>query len=99
MEAAKNATAEKATVKIQKTTATTQKKAGEYKVIGEGFREKSEAGKRLKEVSRKGFKDAGLMVRDNEFVILFGTYGNEHMAKANAEAIVKAGFEAQIVGA
>lgn len=91
MAEAKNATAKKATVKAQK-------KAGEYKVIGEGFQEKSEAGNRLKEVSRKGFKDAGLMVRDDEFVILFGTYGNEHMAKANAEAIDKAGFKAQIVG-
>lgn len=91
MAAAKRATAEKATVKIQK-------KAGEYKVIGEGSRKKSEAGKRLKEVSRKGFKDAGLMVRGDEFVILFGTFGNEHMAKANAEAIAKAGFETQIVG-
>lgn len=89
MAAAKNAAAEK-------TTAKTQKKTGGYKVIGEGFRGKSEAGKRLKEISRKGFKDAGLMVRGDKFVILFGTYGNEHMAKANAEAIVKAGFEAQI---
>ena len=90
MAATKNTTAEK-------TTAKPTKKAKEYKVIGESFQKKSEADERLKEVSKKGFKDVGLMVRDDEFVILFGTYRNEHITKVNAEKITEAGFKVQIV--
>lgn len=86
MAAARNATAAKEAVKPVK----------EYKVIGKGFKSKSEANTELKKVFEKGFKSAGLMVQGNEFVILFGTYTTAQIAKANAAAVEKAGFTATV---
>lgn len=86
MAAGKNATAAKGAVKPAK----------EYKVIGKSFKDKSEANTEIKKVFEKGFKSAGLMVRGNEFVILFGTYTTAQIAKANAAAIEKAGFTATV---
>ena len=45
------------------------KKAQGYKVIGEHFKGKNEANNAIKEIHKKGFKSAGLCVRENEFVI------------------------------
>lgn len=86
MAATKNATAAKET----------KKQAKEYKVTGKRFKNKSKANTELKEVFKKGFKSAGLMVQGSEFVILFGTYTTAQTAKANAAAIEKAGFTAAV---
>lgn len=86
MAAGKNATAAKEAVKQVK----------EYKVTGKSFKDKSEANTELKEVFKKGFKSAGLMVQGSEFVILFGTYTTAKIAKANAAAVEKAGFTATV---
>lgn len=86
MAAAKNATAAKEATK----------QAKEYKVTGKSFKGKQEANTELKKVFEKGFKSAGLMVRGNEFVILYGTYTTAQVAKANAAAVEKAGFTATV---
>lgn len=86
MAAAKNATAAKEATK----------QAKEYKVTGKSFKSKQEANTELKKVFEKGFKSAGLMVRGNEFVILYGTYTTAQVAKANAAAVEKAGFTATV---
>lgn len=86
MAAGKNATAAKEAAKPAK----------EYKVTGKSFKDKSEANTELKKVFEKGFKSAGLMVRGNEFVILYGTYTTAQVAKANAAAVEKVGFEATV---
>lgn len=86
MEAAKNATAEKAE----------SKKVKSYKVTGERFKSKKNAAEKLRKVHEKGFKSAGLMVAGNEFVILFGTYATEQDARVNAEAISGKGFRAEV---
>lgn len=83
-------TAEKKETTAKKDTAEKQIKA--YKVTGKKLKSKTEANKELKEVFKKGFKNAGLMVQGDEFVILFGTYPTEQIAKANAEAVKKSGF-------
>ena len=82
----------KATVTKEET-----KQAKEYKITGESFKSKEEANTELKKAFAKGFKKAGLMVRGREFMVLFGTYTMEQIAKANAEAIKKAGFDVQII--
>ena len=68
----------------------------EYKVIGERFKSKEKANSSLEKAFEKGFKNAGLLVQGNEFVILYGTYNTEQIAKANAEAVKKQGFVASI---
>ena len=72
------------------------KKAQGYKVIGEHFKGKDEAHNAIKGIHKKGFKSAGLCVRENEFVILFGSYDTETVARANLAAIKAAGFTAKI---
>lgn len=67
-----------------------------YKVIGEHFKGKNEANNAIREAHKKGFKTAGLCVRENEFVILFGSYDTAAMARANLAAIKTAGFTAEI---
>lgn len=91
-----------ATKKAENNTQATQeaqnktKKAQGYKVIGKHFKSKEEANNAIREVFKKGFKSTGLCVRGNEFVILFGSYDTEAAAKANLDAIKKAGFTAEI---
>ena len=72
------------------------KKAQGYKVIGEHFKDKNEANNAIKEIHKKGFKSAGLCVRENEFAILFGSYDTAAMARVNLAAINTAGFTAEI---
>lgn len=72
------------------------KKAQGYKVIGKHFKGKNEANNAIKEIQKKGFKSAGLCVRENEFVILFGSYDTAAMARANLAEIETAGFTAEI---
>ena len=72
------------------------KKAQGYKVIGEHFKDKNEANNAIKEIHKKGFKRDGFCVRENEFVILFGSYDTEAIARANLAAIQTAGFTAEI---
>lgn len=90
MATAKNVTKEETKAKMVK-------RGKEYKVIGDRFAGKHDAEEKIKEVSQKGFKSAGLMVQGGEFVVLFGTYDNEQAAKKNAEAIAGAGFAAEII--
>lgn len=73
-----------------------KKQTKEYKVIGKRFTDKAKANTELKDVFKKGFKGAGLMVAGNEFVILFGTYTTEQIANANKAAVEKAGFVVEI---
>nr|DAR37971.1 MAG TPA: Sporulation-specific N-acetylmuramoyl-L-alanine amidase [Caudoviricetes sp.] len=92
----------KKTAKQNNAHATTQesagviKKAQGYKVIGKHFKNKNEANNAIKEIHKKGFKVAGLCVRENEFVILFGSYDTAAMARVNLAAIKTAGFTAEI---
>lgn len=72
------------------------KQIKEYKIIGDKFKDKTKANEELKQIFSKGFKGAGLMIQENEFVILFGTYATEQIAKANLAAVQKAGFTAGI---
>lgn len=67
-----------------------------YKVIGEHFKGKNEANNAIREAHKKGFKTVGLCVRENEFVMLFGSYDTETVAKANLAALKTAGFKAEI---
>ena len=76
--------------------AETIKKAQGYKVIGEHFKGKNEANNAIREAHKKGFKTAGLCVRGNEFVMLFGSYDTETVAKANLAALKTAGFKAEV---
>lgn len=85
MAATKNATAKEA-----------KKQVKEYKVTGKRFKSKQEANKEISKAFEKGFKSAGLMVQKNEFVVLFGTYATEQIAKANAAAVEKAGFSVTV---
>lgn len=73
------------------------KQAKEYKITGGSFKTKEEANMELEKAFAKGFKKAGLMVRGREFMVLFGTYASAQIAKANLEAITKAGFEANVL--
>lgn len=82
----------KRTIKAKEGT----KQIKEYKITGDKFKDKTKANEELKQIFSKGFKSAGLMIQDNEFVILFGTYETEQIAKANLEAVLKAGFTAKI---
>lgn len=86
-----------AVAKKTEETKETKKKTKEYKVTGKRFKEKSKAEEELKEVFKKGFKGAGLMVVSDEFAILFGTYATEQIAKANKAAVEKAGFTAEMI--
>lgn len=85
-------------IRKENTTETTQevnteaKKPETYKVVGKAYKDKAEANKAIREVHKKGFKNTGLCVEGNEFVLLFGTYDTEQIAKANLDAIKKAGF-------
>lgn len=67
-----------------------------YKVTGDRFDSKNEADLAVEEAHKKGFRSAGLCVRGSEFVILFGSYDTAPIARANLEAIKKAGFSANI---
>ena len=69
----------------------------EYKIIGENIKKKKQAEKKLAETFSKGFKGARLIVSGNEFMILFGTYKTEQMAKDSVAAIKKAGITASIM--
>lgn len=71
---------------------TETKKSEEYKVIGKGYKDKAEANKAIREAHKKGFRNTGLCVRGNEFVLLFGTYDSAQTARTNLEAIKGAGF-------
>lgn len=71
---------------------TETKKQEEYKVVGKGYKDKAEANKAIREAHKKGFRNTGLCVRGNEFVLLFGTYDTAQTARANLEAIKGAGF-------
>lgn len=71
---------------------TETKKSEEYKVIGKGYKDKAEANKAIREAHKKGFRNTGLCVRGNEFVLLFGTYDSAQTARANLEAIKGAEF-------
>lgn len=73
------------------------KQIKEYKIIGDKFKDKTKANEVLKQVFSKGFKGTGLMIQENGFVILFGTYATEQIAKANLAVVQKAGFTAEIV--
>ena len=94
--------AAKKTTEQNDTPATTQegtvaiKKAQGYKVIGKHFKDKNEADNAIKEIHKKGFKSAGLCVRENEFVILFGSYDTAAIARADLATIKTAGFTAEI---
>ena len=92
--------AAKKTTEQNNAPATTQetevKNVKGYKVIGKHFKGKNEANNAIKEIHKKGFKSAGLCVRENEFVILFGSYDTAAMARANLAAIKTAGFTAEI---
>lgn len=68
------------------------KKAETYKVVGKGYKDKEEANKAIREAHDKGFRNTGLCVRGNEFVLLFGNYDTANSAKANLDAIKKEGF-------
>lgn len=80
------------------TTETTQetkieaKKTQVYKIVGKRCKDKTEANKAIKEAHKKGFRNTRLCVKDNEFVLLFGTYDTPQIAKANLDAIKSAGF-------
>lgn len=80
----------------KETVTKVKKEVKEYKVIGKSLKSKTEANAELREVFKKGFKSAGLMVQGGEFVILFGTYTTAQIAKANAAAVEKAGFTATV---
>lgn len=71
---------------------TETKKPEEYKVVGKGYKDKAEANKAIREAHKKGFRNTGLCVRGNEFVLLFGTYDTAQNARANLDAIKGAGF-------
>ena len=73
-------------------TKTEVKKAETYKIIGKGYKDKIEANKAIREAHKKGFRNTGLCVRGNEFVLLFGTYDTTQTARANLDAIKEAGF-------
>lgn len=85
-----------AAAKNAEKTKVEKKQTKEYKLIGRRFKDKTKAKAELKEVFKKGFKGAGLMVAGDEFVILFGAYTTEQIAIANKEAVEKAGFVAEI---
>lgn len=72
------------------------KKKTQYRIIGKAFREKQEAVKELADIRKKGFKSAGLMVRGNNFVILFGTYPTEQIAEKGVAVIKKMGIAAEV---
>lgn len=84
--------------KKENTAETTQevdtepKKPEEYKVVGKGYEDKTEANKAIREAHKKGFRNTGLCVRGNKFVLLFGTYDSAQTARANLEAIKEAKF-------
>lgn len=96
MAAAKKVTEQNNTPTTTQESAAMIKKAQGYKVIGEHFKNKNKANNAIKEIHKKGFKCAGLCVRKNEFVILFGSYDTAAMARANLAAIKTAGFTAEI---
>ena len=96
MAATKKATAQNNAPATTQEGAATIKKAQGYKVIGKHFKGKNEANNAIKEIHKKGLKRAGLCVRENEFVILYGSYDTAAMARANLAAIKTAGFTAEI---
>ena len=55
---------------------TEAKKPETYKIVGKGYEDKAEANKAIREAHKKGFRNTGLCVKGNEFVLLFGTYNN-----------------------
>lgn len=71
---------------------TEAKKLEAYKIVGKGYEDKTEANKAIREAHKKGFRNTGLCVRGNEFVLLFGTYDTMQIAKVNLDAIKSAGF-------
>jgi septal ring-binding cell division protein DamX len=71
-------------------------KATTYKLIGQRTKSKDEANSAIREAHKKGFRSAGLMVKGEEFVVLFGTYATSAAARANLEAVKAAGFEVEI---
>lgn len=83
---------------MQKKETKAKKEVKEYKVIGKTFESKLAAMTELKEVFKKGFKNAGLMVRGNKFVILFGSYPTERIAQNNVAAIKKMGITVEVEG-
>ncbi len=71
---------------------TEAKKPETYKIVGKGYEDKAEANKAIREAHKKGFRNTGLCVKGNEFVLLFGTYNTSQSAKANLDAIKGTGF-------
>ncbi len=71
--------------------------AKEYKVIGEKFSNKVEAITYLEKVFEKWRMGARLLVQDNEFVVLYGTYETKLFAEASVEVLKKQGFVATIM--
>lgn len=80
--------------KKENTAETTQEVDTEpkKKVVGKGYEDKTEANKAIREAHKKGFRNTGLCVRGNKFVLLFGTYDSVQTARANLEAIKEAKF-------
>lgn len=72
---------------------TESKKKATYKVVGKSFKSKTEANDAVREAHKKDYKGTGLCVKDNEFVLLFGTYESAADARANLEAVKTAGFD------
>lgn len=72
---------------------TEPKKKATYKVVGKSFESKTEANDAVREAHKKDYKGTGLYVKDNEFVLLFGTYESAADARANLEAVKAAGFD------
>lgn len=72
---------------------TEPKKKEAYRVVGKSFKSKADANDAIREAHKKGYKGTGLYVKDNEFVLLFGTYESAADARANLEAVKTAGFD------
>ena len=71
---------------------TETKKKEVYKVVGKSFKGKTEANNAVREAHQKGYKGTGLYVKDDEFVLLLGTYESAADARANLEAVKTAGL-------
>lgn len=76
----------------------TKKMEGGYKVVGDRFTSKREAKEALQKAFGKGFKGTGLLVQEDKFVVLFGTYATAGEARASAEAVKAAGLAAEVFG-
>lgn len=63
-----------------------------YRIIGRSYKTKRGANEAVTAAHKKGFKNAGLFVQGDEFVLLYGTYATKMIADANLAAVKKAGF-------